>query len=158
MKCSLLTTEGNSSGILWSSFKKTAYLPYFGSKVQNQGLGTELLRQIEKTFLATNFTSMVVFSTPKQVEFYSDRGFASMTQPKLIGLSVNGQKFVKQLRDISFLNIFGKDAVPLYKMCSEKCFRSMLSLRGIDLKDLVTVDNESKISSLESRTNDLDSR
>ena len=106
MKCSLLTTEWNKSGILWSSYQKTVYLPYFCSKVQNQGLGTELLRQIEKMFIATNYTSMVVFSTPNQIQFYSERGFASLTQPKLIGSSVKGQKFVKQLSEISFPKYF----------------------------------------------------
>jgi hypothetical protein len=154
----MLTTEGNKSGILWSSYQKTVYLPYFCSKVQNQGLGTELLRQIEKMFIAANYTSMVVFSTPNQIQFYSERGFASLTQPKLIGSSVKGQKFVKQLSEITFLNIFGKDAVPMYKMCSETSFRRMLTCRGIDYIHLVTVNNESKISSLERRVNDLDIR
>ena len=71
---------------------------------------------------------------------------------------MKGQKFVKQLSDIAFIDIFGKDAVPLYKMCSETCFRGMLTSRGLDLKDLLTVHNESKISSLERRTNELDNR
>ena len=158
MKCSLLTTKGNVSGILWSSYKKIAFLPFFCSKVPKQGRGTELLLQIERMFIAESYTSMVVFSTPKQEKFYSDRGFASLRQPKLIGSSVKGQKFVQQLSNITFIDIFGKDAVPLYKMCSEKLFRSMLTLRAIDLKDLVRVDNESQISSLEGRTNNLDSR
>ena len=166
MKCSLLTTTENTSGtsgtsgILWSNYHNTVYLPFFFSSVQSQGLGTELLRQIEKMFIAEKYTSMVVFSTPSQQEFYLDRGFASLTQPKLIGLSKTGQTIVNKLNEnkSGILNIFGTDAVILYKTCAESCFRSMLTSRGLVLNGLLTVDNEFTISSLESRTNELDNR
>jgi len=103
---------------------------------------------------------MVVFSTPLKQKFYLDRGFASLTQPKLIGLSKIGQTIVNKLKESKsgILNIFGEDAVILYKTCAEPCFRSMLTSRRLDLKDLLTVDNESTISSLERRTNELDNR
>ena len=153
-------TEENTSGILWSNYQKIVYLPFIFSSLEGQGLGTELLRQIEKRFIDAGNTLMVVYSIPEKVKFYSDRGFASLTEPKLIGLSTVGQKMVNKLSgsQSGILNIFGTDAVILYKICSESCFRSMLTCRGFDLKDLLTVDNESKISSLESRTNALDNR
>ena len=163
MKCSLLTTKektSGTSGILWSNYQNIVYIPYFFSSVQKQGLGTELLRQIEKMFIAENYSSMVVFSTPPQQKFYLERGFASLAQPKLIGSSKIGQKILNKLNSSAsgILNIFGTDAVILYKMCSETCFRGMLTSRGLDLKDLLTVHDESKISSLERRTNELDIR
>ena len=160
MNCSLLTTTENTSGILWSNYQNTVYLPFFFSSVQRQGLGTELLRQIEKMFIAEKYTPMVVFSTPSQKKFYLDRGFASLTQPKLIGLSKTGQRIVNKLKksESGILNIFGTDAVILYKTCAESCFRSMLTSRGLVLNGLLTVDNEFTISSLESRTNELDNR
>ena len=160
MKCSLLTTKEKTSGILWSNYQNIVYIPYFFSSVQKQGLGTELLRQIEKMFIAENYSSMVVFSTPPQQKFYLERGFASLVQPKLIGSSKIGQKILNKLNSSAsgILNIFGTDAVILYKMCSETCFRGMLTSRGLDLKDLLTVHSESKISSLERRTNELDNR
>jgi len=159
MKCSLLRRQEKTSGILWSNHHNTVYIPYFFSSVQNEGLGTELLRQIEKMFITQKYTSMVVFSIPSQQKFYFERGFASLTEPKLIGSSKIGQILVNKLKESkSVINLFGTDAVMLYKMCYEPNFRSMLTSRGLDLKDLLTVDNESKISSLERRTNELDNR
>jgi hypothetical protein len=163
----LIKNEGNAreniSGIVYGEYQGIAYIPFFLTKTQNMGLGSELLRQLEKIFIekqSSNLCTMVFFSTPNQVNMYYNRGFSRLDQPtRLIGFSQQGKQIIQKIQNnSSLLQLFpDEDVVILYKMCSEICFTKFISTFGFNV-DFMTTEEKTHISCFEEPINQLDCR
>lgn len=159
----LIKNEGNAreniSGIVYGEYQGIAYIPFFLTKTQNMGLGSELLRQLEKMLFEKQST-MVFFSTPNQVNMYYNRGFSRLDQPsRLIDFSAQGKQLIQKIHNNSpLLQLFpAEDVVILYKMCSEICFTKFISTFGFNV-EFMTTEEKTQISCFEESINMLDFR
>ena len=105
-----ITKKDNVCGILYGVHEGAAYIPFVYTNQKKEGLGSEVLRQLEKIFYdkkANPITGMVVYATAGQEGFYKKRGFASPDEPRLTGFSTNGEKLREKIRkNVSLLGLF----------------------------------------------------
>jgi len=153
--------RGNMSGIVYGEVQRIAYVPFFLTKTQNMGLGSELLRQLEKMFIEkpNPILCMVFFSTPNLVKFYYNRGFRRLDDRQLISFTPNGKQLLLKIQlNNSLLKLFpDSDVVILYKICSEICFTKFVSSFGFDV-DFMTIEDKKLIYSHKEEIEKLDFR
>ena len=153
--------QKNLSGIVYGEYQGVAYVPFFFTINQKQGLGSRVLLQLEKMFFerkSNPITGMVVFATRELQDYYLKRGFANLDKPRLTGHSGNGKKLRQKISNSGLLNLFPpEEVVILYKMCSEMLFTTFISSFDLkfDSKDLKKV---ADMNRLQDDINKLDSR
>ena len=153
------TATENISGIVYGEYQGIAYIPFFLTRTQNKGLGSELLRQLEKMFIEKQISGMVFFSTPNQVKFYDNRGVLRLDNRRLIRFTPKGKQLLQKIQtNASLLKLFpDEDVVILYKICTEICFTKFVSSFDFNF-DFMTTQDKTRIYCLEEPIKKLDCR